>query len=136
MRQAESIVWPGGEHDFRLGIGELRALEQKSDAGCAVVLMRLLGAAWKIDDVIGPIRLGLIGGGMGSHEAQKAVDEALQEVSPYALAVTAADVLRRFIMWDGDDQPGEADAGAGNQTQTRSTAAEPDGQATTEPVAP
>ncbi|QOF71475.1 gene transfer agent family protein [Aminobacter sp. SR38] len=136
MRQAESIVWPGGEHDFRLGIGELRALEQKSDAGCAVILMRLLGAAWKIDDVIGPIRLGLIGGGMASHEAQKAVDEALQEVSPYALAVTAADVLRRFIMWDGDDQPGEADAGAGKQTQTRSPTAEPDGQATTAPVAP
>jgi hypothetical protein len=136
MRPAEPIVWPGGEHDFRLGIGELRALEQRSDAGCAVILMRLLGAAWKIDDVIGPIRLGLIGGGMASSDAQKVVDAVLEEVSPYALAVTAADVLRRFIMWGGDDPSGEAGAGAGNQTQTRSRTDEPDGQAITEQAAP
>ena len=64
MRGAEEIVWAGGEHAFRLGIGELRAIEQKCDAGCAVVLMRLLSSAWKIDDVVQPIRLGLIGAGM------------------------------------------------------------------------
>ncbi|MGF7005796.1 gene transfer agent family protein [Aminobacter sp. BE322] len=132
MRQAEEIVWPGGEHRFRLGIGELRAIEQRSDAGCAVVMMRLLGAAWKIDDVVGPIRLGLVGGGMSEKDAQKAVEAALEVASPYALAVTAANIIRRFIMWDGDDQPGEAGAGAGNQTQTRSPTDEPDGRPITE----
>lgn len=128
MRHAETLVWPGGEHAFRLSIGELRAIEQRSDAGCAVVLLRLLGQAWKIDDVIGPIRLGLIGGGMAEKDAQRAVEAALEVASPYALAVTAADIIRRFIMWDGDDQPGEAGAGAGNQTQTRSPMDEPDGR--------
>ncbi|MBX4992288.1 hypothetical protein ABID08_000719 [Rhizobium binae] len=106
MRGSESIVWPGGEHSFRLGIGELRAIEQRSDAGCAVVLMRLLGQQWKIDDVIQPIRLGLIGGGMPEREAQTALDKALDVASLYSLAVTAADILRRFIMWETDDQPG------------------------------
>jgi hypothetical protein len=134
MRAAEDIVWPGGEHPFRLGIGELRALEQRSDAGCFTILMRLIGQQARIDDVIGPIRLGLIGGGMAEKEAQRLVDMVLAEkASPYALAVTAADILRRFIMWEGDDQPGEAEAGEGTKTRTRSPTAKPDGQPTTEP---
>lgn len=111
MRGAEEIVWAGGEHAFRLGIGELRAIEQKCDAGCAVVLMRLLSTSWKIDDVVQPIRLGLIGGGMPEREAQKEVDRALTLASPYAIAVTAAEVIRRFVMWETPDQPGEPEAG-------------------------
>ncbi|MBB2973946.1 gene transfer agent family protein [Mesorhizobium sp. RMAD-H1] len=117
MRPAETIVWSGGEHDFRLGIGELRAIEQRSDAGCAVVMMRLLTSQWKIDDVIQPIRLGLIGAGMQEKEAQALIDRALADLaSPYALAVTAADIIRRFIMWDGGDEPGEAKAGAASKS--------------------
>jgi len=112
MRGSEEIVWPAGEDSFRLGIGELRAIEQKSEAGCAVILMRLLSTQWKIDDVVGVLRLGLIGAGMHEREAQKRVEAALDVASPYALAVTAADVLRRFIMWETADQPGEAEAGA------------------------
>lgn len=132
MRPAETITWPGGEHSFRLGIGELRAIEQRSDAGIAPVLMRLLGQAWKIDDVIAPIRLGLIGAGMDERAAQKALDAALDIASPYELAVTSAEILRRFIMWEGDDQPGEAQAGTAN-SPTRSQTDEPDGQLTTAP---
>lgn len=111
MRGAEEVTWPGGEHSFRLGIGELRAIEQRSDAGCAVVMMRLLSSQFKIDDVIQPIRIGLIGGGMDERAAQRVIDSALDMASPYALAVTAADIMRRFIMWEMDDQPGEAKAG-------------------------
>jgi hypothetical protein len=111
MRSSETINWPGGEHEFRLGIGELRAIEQRSNAGCAVVMMRLIGQQWHIDDVVAPIRLGLIGAGMPERDAQKAVEAALDVASPYALAITAAEVLRRFIMWETDDQPGEPEAG-------------------------
>jgi hypothetical protein len=116
MRGSEDITWPGGEHSFRLGIGELRAIEQKCDAGCAVILMRLLSSQWKIDDVIGPIRLGLIGGGMEERLAQKAIEAALDVASPYALAVTSAEILRRFIMWETDDQPGEPQAGIAKES--------------------
>lgn len=111
MRGAEEIVWAGGEHPFRLGIGELRAIEQKCDAGCAVVLMRLLSSQFKIDDVYQPIRLGLIGGGMSERDAQKTLDAALDVASPYALAIPAAEILRRFFMWESPDQPGEPEAG-------------------------
>lgn len=108
---AETIVWPAGEHDFRLGIGELRGIEQRCDAGCAAVMLRLLSSQWKIDDVVATLRLGLIGGGMTERDAQKTLDAAFEVASPYTLAVTAADVIRRFILWDGEDQPkGEAEA--------------------------
>lgn len=111
MRGTETLVWPAGEHSFRLGIGELRALEQRCDAGCAVVLMRLLASQFKIDDVVSTLRLGLIGAGMPEREAQKTVDAALEVASPYSLAVTAADILRLAIMWSEEDQPGEPGAG-------------------------
>lgn len=113
MRGAEDIVWPGGEHPFRLGIGELRAIEQRSDAGSAVVMMRLLTGQWKIDDVFSTLRIGLVGGGMSEADAKKTIDSALESASPYKLSVTAADLIRRFIMWDeGDEQPGEPQAEA------------------------
>jgi hypothetical protein len=111
MRHAEEIVWAGGEHPFRLGIGELRALEQKCDAGCSVVMMRLLAGGWKIDDVVATLRVGLVGGGMTEKEAQATVEKAFDVASSYTLAVVAADILRRFLLWDGEDQPGEAEAG-------------------------
>ncbi|MDX0572181.1 gene transfer agent family protein [Sinorhizobium medicae] len=131
MRGSETIVWQGGEHNFRLGIGELRAIEQRSEAGVAVVLMRLLANQWKIDDVVTPIRLGLIGAGMAEAEAKRVLETALGLASPYALAVTSAEVLRRFIMWETDDVPGENQAGEESQIQTRSPMGEQNGRATT-----
>lgn len=112
MRLAEELVWPGGEHPFRLGIGELRAIEQRCDAGCFVVMMRLLSSQCKIDDVLAPIRIGLVGGGMAERDAQRLLDNVLAETaSPYSLTVTAATILQKFLMWDGDDTPGKPKAG-------------------------
>lgn len=131
MRPSRSIVWPGGEHDFCLGIGELRALEQRSDAGCFVILTRLLTSQWKIDDVLQPIRLGLIGGGMDDREAQKVIDRALETSSPYSLAVPAASILHSFLMWDEEaDQPGELAAGTA-KARTRSRTGKRDGRSST-----
>ena len=127
MRQAEEITWAGGEHPFRLDIGALRTIEQRSDAGVSVVLLRLLGQQWKADDVLTPIRLGLVGGGMSEREARSTVEKALDTTSLFALSLTAAEILRRFIMFDGDDQPGEAQAGEAI-SPTRSRTAEPAGQ--------
>ena len=130
MRSAETIVWAGGEHRFRLGIGELRAVEQASDAGVSVVLLRLLGGQWKLDDVLSPIRLGLIGGGMADSEARRVMETVMGTISPYELSITAADVLKRFIMWESEDAPGEQGAGAARH-QTRSQTDELGGLDTT-----
>ena len=107
MRQGKEIVWPGGEHTFMLNIGELRALEQKTNAGAFVTMTRLLTSQWHIDDVIATIRLGLMGGGMTDAESKKTLDKALDLASPYKLAITAAEILNHSIMWDEDDAPGE-----------------------------
>lgn len=134
MRAAETLVWPGGEHAFRLGIGELRALEKACDAGCFTVLMRLLSRQPMIDDILSTIRLGLIGGGMPDREGQQTLDRALQVTNPYALALTAAEVLQRALMWDDADKPGELAAGAERPIQTRSPTDGHGGPDTTEPV--
>lgn len=130
MRAAETIIWAGGEHRFRLGIGELRAIEQACDAGVSVVLLRLLGSQWKLDDVLAPIRLGLLGGGMPDTEVRATMERVTSINSPFELAVNAAEILKRFIMWETDDAPGEQEAGA-DQNQTRSPTDGHDGPDTT-----
>ncbi len=132
MRAAEEITWAGGANQFRLAIGELRTIEQRCDAGVAVVMMRLLGQQWKVDDVIQPILLGLIGAGMAEPDAKRAIEKAHSTANMYALAITSAAILQKFIMWDPDgDAPGEAQAGAGSKTQTRLSTDAPGGQSTT-----
>lgn len=136
MRASHTVVWAGGEHLFRLGIGELRAIEQATDAGISVVLMRLLGQQWKIDDVLSPIRLGLIGGGMEAADAKRTLDRALDSASPYALAITAAAVLSRFLtLNEEDEKPGEQEAGDG-QPGLRSETDGPVGPISTSKVLP
>jgi len=133
MRHVETLVWPGGEHGFLLGIGQLRAIEQRSDAGVAVVMMRLLGQQWKVDDVVNTIRLGLIGGGLPEKDAQQAIDTALETANLYTLAITAAEILRRFIMWESDDRPGET-AAEEEVTSHPSATDAPAGQPSTAPA--
>lgn len=111
MRPAIEKTWAGGEDRFRLGIGQLRAIEDRCDAGCSVVLMRLLSQRWKVDDVLAPLRQGLLGAGMVEDDVKKKIDKATETESLYALALVSADVLRSFIMWEGGDQPGEGEAG-------------------------
>ncbi|WP_050577741.1 gene transfer agent family protein [Sinorhizobium meliloti] len=132
MRGAEEIVWAGGANQFRLAIGELRTIEQRCNAGVSVVLMRLLGQQWGTDDVVQPILLGLTGAGMSEGEAKRCLDRAYSTSNLYGLAINAAAILQKFIMWDPDgDVPGEPQAGAVSQTQTRSQTDAPSGQPTT-----
>ncbi|MEO8531014.1 MAG: gene transfer agent family protein, partial [Deltaproteobacteria bacterium] len=63
MSQKVKLIWVGGEHEFALNIGELRALQSACDAGPEQILMRMVRQEWRIDDVCETIRLGLLGGG-------------------------------------------------------------------------
>lgn len=113
MRAAESIEWAGGNHSFRLDIGALRTIEQSCGAGVAVVLTRLLASQWYIDDIHTTLRVGLVGGGLPEPVARRIVTNVLETHSPYGLSVVAAEVLRRFIMWEEDDSPKKPKAGTG-----------------------
>src|SRR5215207_6058651 len=59
-----TLVWGDGEHKFRLAIGQLRELQEKTSAGPIEVLDRLATRRWRVDDVRETVRLGLIGGGL------------------------------------------------------------------------
>lgn len=115
--QSHRLIWAGGEHDFRLDIGHLRALEQRLDAGAGVILKRLMRGDWKVDDIIETLRIGLQGAGMEEREALKVIDRAFPTANLYELSVVAAHVLAQFISWrtgkDEDapeDEPGETKA--------------------------
>lgn len=129
MRDALTLVWPGGEDSFRLNIATLRAIEQRSNAGLAVILTRLLSGTWYLDDVYSVIRLGLIGGGMSEKDAQLKMELALETHSLYALTIVAAHILQHFIMWEEhDDQPGELQEVQENPiSENPSQTEEPDG---------
>jgi hypothetical protein len=95
----QPLVWVGGEHRFRLGLGELRALQKNCDAGPEQVFNRIRLGNWRVDDLIEVLRLGLIGSGeMEAKEAGPFIARLL-EVHPLvtlklpALAVLAAALL-------------------------------------------
>lgn len=100
-----SLDWGNSRHRFRLGIGELRELQEEINRPRAKIGAPLIGPgslwrslqtydAWK-DEVREVIRLGLIGGGMKPLDAlglvRRYVDERpLVESSVHAVAVLGA----------------------------------------------
>ena len=113
-----TLNWPGGEHVFALRIGELRALQQKCDAGPEQVLMRLRDFSYRVDDVVQPLRLGLIGGGMDDGTAHKTVVSAI-DASPFAaFRIPAYAVLMAALYGVEDDQPGKGEGEAGDPPES------------------
>lgn len=99
------LNWRGGEHEFALRIGELRALQERLDAGPAHVLERLSNGHWRVDDVVETIRLGLIGGGLPGPDAARLVRMHVEE-HPLAPAVpVAAGILLMALVGEADDAP-------------------------------
>jgi len=89
------LDWPDQTRKYRLRLGELRALQEKCGKGPMEILADLTTGRWRVDDVIQPIRLGLIGGGMPMDEALRVVefnvhDGTLREAIIYAVAIVQA----------------------------------------------
>lgn len=136
--QAQRIVWPGGEHEFCFAIGELRALEQRCDAGVAQVLLRLMNGQFKVDDVVETLRIGLQGAGLTERQALRLIDKSYSGANLYELSVIATKVLAMFISWPtgkGEDAPqvGEGEA-APAPSSSRSPTDEPGGPLTSAPL--
>lgn len=109
---AKSIVWPGGEHRFLLRLGELRALQRNCDAGPEQVFNRLRMGSWQVDDVVEPIRLGLVGAGeMTTSEAGPFVTRLMEQKAPVHFKITALAIMAHSLLGDPDDPVGEAEAG-------------------------
>lgn len=130
-----SFVWADGEYRFRLAIGQLRELQDKTGTGPFVLFSRFMDGSWRVDDVRETIRLGLIGGGMKPTEAlilvKRYVDERpkMENVTPARLIIGAA------LFGDPEDEvgkegPEEAGTPATSSASPNSTEMEPslDGQ--------
>jgi hypothetical protein len=134
---AIDITWDGGEHAFRLGIAELRAIQQKCDAGPAWVLARLANGQWMVDDVIQPIRLGLEGGGMAKAEATRLVKNHVEDRPLTASVMTAQAVLMAALYGVEDDPVGEKEAATEKPNRRRGRKEAAGGSASsTEPAQP
>lgn len=110
MRPVE-LTWAGGEHNFLLPIGQLRALQDRCDAGPEWILNRLRTGQWRVDDIVSTIRLGLEGGGMDKDAARKLTLHHVEE-QPLTLNVLTAQLVLAASLYDrGDDPVGERQAG-------------------------
>lgn len=103
------MTWVGGEHDFALDIGALRALQKACDAGPEQILHRITAGRWLVDDLFETIRLGLIGGGeVSEREARDLVGRLFDQHPLMAFRLTAQRILIAALVGPEDDRLGEA----------------------------
>jgi hypothetical protein len=134
----------GGElRFFKVGIGELRAIQAKCDAGPAEIARRLargvmalragsnaaigelaaLGLGeWRVDDVREPILQGLIGGGLSPNDAANLVRRWIDERGFRGLVenlTLALELVVAGVAQPEDERLGEREAGAQKATTSR-----------------
>lgn len=117
------VNWLGGEHDFALGIGELRKLQDGCDAGPEEVFNRLRRGNWRVNDLIETIRLGLIGSGAMTTAAAGPFVVTIFEQHPIApLKLTAITILAAALLGVSDDPVGEDEGEATSSPENGSSA--------------
>jgi tail tube GTA-gp10-like protein len=102
-----TFTWADGEYRFRLGIGELRELQDKCGTGPEAIFERLVARTYLVDDVRETLRLGLIGGGMQALRAKGKVDKYADSGTLQVNAVAAYGVLAAALRGDPNDNLGK-----------------------------
>ncbi|WP_343303610.1 gene transfer agent family protein [Mesorhizobium retamae] len=115
MAKGVELTWSGGEHEFKLNIDLLRALQERCDAGPQHIFNRLGTGEWMVDDITSTIRLSLEGGGLEKEEARKLVKKHVED-RPLVLSVLTARLALAHALFgdeneeEGTDQSGEVKA--------------------------
>ena len=102
-----TLIWGDGEHRFRLGIGELRELEQKRGAGSEVIMNRIFDGSYFIDDVRETMRMALIGGGLDATRALAKIGKYVGHGQIAENRQIAGAVIFHGIYGDKDDRVGK-----------------------------
>ena len=113
-RTAKITAEFGGDlHVFCLRIEELMELQEKTDVGSGMLLMRLAANQWRVEDIPAVIRLGLVGGGMDAtaaarlartHAEQKTFDWG----GPDGLGILAVKILAAALNGAPDEPVGKS----------------------------
>lgn len=106
-RTLEQFRWVGGEHDFALNLGEIEILQDKCDAGPEFIFTAIGNGTWRQEYLFETIRLGLIGGGMNSHDARKLVRKVGEREALREFVGTAHMILLAALVGTKDDTPGK-----------------------------
>ena len=105
------LVWGDGRHRFRLAIGQLQELEEKTGHGPFELFEKMLARKWRVADIRHVIRIGLIGGGKSPAEAVALVDRHIDDWPWVENVSIALHVLNEALSGNPEDQPGKEGAG-------------------------
>ncbi|MFD2679031.1 tail tube GTA-gp10-like protein [Camelimonas lactis] len=127
-----------GPHRFRLAMGELEELQEKTGVGPFVLMQRFISGEWRVGDVRETVRLGLIGGGMEPLAAlrlvRRYVDEKNWWISHTALAKV---IMMAALAGAPEELPGKGDAPEEmNGASNFRTDASPSARSTEQPAQP
>ena len=114
------FVWAGDERTFRLGIGELLALQDKLDAGPAEIATRLRNGNWRVQDIQETFRIGLIGAGEDAKKAKALVDENIAPGRIQSNVLLAFAIIVSALQGDENDPVGKEQADPTAMTDTAS----------------
>lgn len=94
---AITIEWGGEEHTFDLKLGQVRALQEKTGVGPALLAHRLQSGQWNVDDFRETLKQGLIGGGKSPNDAEKLVKQHCDERPAKESVLPATLILLSWI---------------------------------------
>jgi hypothetical protein len=108
-----TLEWADGEYDFKLGIGELKELQEKTRRvkntageyeyfGPMKLFSMLSGEDWLVEHVQESIRIGLIGGGTAPVDALRLVKRYVDEVPDWTVnCKIAANIVAAAVLgWE------------------------------------
>lgn len=97
--------WGDGEYRFRLAIGQLRELQDKTGVGPPELFFRLGSSTWRVDDIRETIRLGLIGGGMTPVHALTRIIQYVDARPLMENVGIATRIIGAALVGDQEDRP-------------------------------
>ncbi len=102
-----TLPWGDGRYTFCLKWDELFALQKECDAGPLVILSRLRGGTWRLEDIANVIRWGLVGGGQTPEKALSLVETYVQSRPPMENAMFAQGILNLAVTGPADQPLGK-----------------------------
>lgn len=120
-----SLIWGDGERVFRLAIGQMRELQEKTGCGPLELLNRVQTGRWRIDELRQTLRLGLIGGGTSPTEAELLLRRYFDERPIAENAQAPAIIIGAALFGTEDEELPKAEGEAETEASLSPTDASP-----------